>query len=563
MAFIPVDRSQLRMLPPSVDDYIGKDDLCRFVIKVVSLLDLRELYAAYSSQGGDSYAPDMMLALWFYAYSLGIVRSRELEDRCIYDLRFRYIAGDLHPDHTTLSRFRKEHLDLMKSYFLQIVELAQHNDISKFKRIHIDGSRFQAKSSKRHNRTSDDLERQLNRVREQIDEYMHLCDESDAESQVMELPENNVEEVKEKLNHLRELEKQLEERQEQLEERKKSLKSEHRAKHQINLQEPEARNMRTSHGNILPAYNAQAAVDEDTNLIVANDLVDETNDFNQFSPIHQQTESILGKDETRQYNADAGYHSLEQLEYAHQNGVDLVMNDPAPQSRSLSKEPTSKEKLLEDNRALKRSDFGYDEQGDYYRCPAGQRLVFIEHLKATTRRGARKLYQAETSCRGCLFFKRCMPKNSKSDRRRIVRDIREKYAEDLARRLLSEDSQHRLKKRMTTNEPVFGNLKSNLKFQRFCLKGLLQSGGEYQLLCIAHNLSVLHRLITTKLRKPFMELSYVLLRLWQLSLTASKTFSKTITAIPKRSRLNFVRYLNFCQFPLQIPLVNPNLQQPL
>ena len=202
MSFITIDRHQLGMLPASVNEYIEQDALCRFVVTIVALLDLGNLFSRYSSQGGDTYPPDMLLALWFFAYSHGIVSTRELEERCIYDLRFRYIAGDLHPDHSTLSRFRKTHLDLMKGYFFQIVQLARKQGISDFKSIHIDGTKIQAKSSKRHNRTVDNLERQLSSIRQQIDEYMQRCDEID----VIELPQENLEQVQEKLAQLKRLE---------------------------------------------------------------------------------------------------------------------------------------------------------------------------------------------------------------------------------------------------------------------------------------------------------------------------------------------------------------------
>jgi transposase len=511
------------MLPASVNEYVEQDALCRFVVDIVSLLDLRELYSRYCSQGGDSYSPDMLLALWFFAYTHGIVSTRELEERCIYDLRFKYITADLHPDHSTLSRFRQAHLDLMKECFVQLVQLAHEKGISDFKRIHIDGTKLQAKASKRHNRSTDSLGRQLNSVRKQIDEYMLRCDESDTENHLfMGLPEENPEQVHKKLEQLRELEKQLEERHQQLHERKKTLKSEHRRKHKINLKEPEARNMRTPHG-IKPSYNAQAAVDEDTQLIVASDLVSDTNDFNQLSNIHQQSETNLVEDNGRQYNTDAGYHNMEQLEDAQEQGIDLVTNDPAPDNRSISKTATDIKELLKDSRALKRGDFGYDEETDCYCCPASKRLVMVQHLEATTRKGERKVYQAESSCVNCPLFKRCMPKKSKSDRRRIIRDLREKYAEAMARKLLSDEAKQRLRKRMTINEPVFGNIKQNLGFQRFSLQGHAQARGEYQLMCIAHNLNVLYRSLGKMAKEPCKAVLSMAFR-------AVKTISKTDTA---------------------------------
>jgi len=71
MGFIKADRSQLNILGYSVSDFASRDKKIRFIVDIVSRLELSSLYARYSDQGGDSYAPDMMLTLWFYAYSQG------------------------------------------------------------------------------------------------------------------------------------------------------------------------------------------------------------------------------------------------------------------------------------------------------------------------------------------------------------------------------------------------------------------------------------------------------------------------------------------------------------
>ncbi|WP_044281346.1 transposase [Caldithrix abyssi] len=124
MSFITYNRSQMNLFGYSVEDFARDDPKSRFVVELVSRLDLSALYSRYSSQGGDSYAPDMMLALWFYAYSNGITSTRKLEELCKYDTRYIYITGNQHPDHSTLSRFRKAHLDLLDQYFVEILLIA-------------------------------------------------------------------------------------------------------------------------------------------------------------------------------------------------------------------------------------------------------------------------------------------------------------------------------------------------------------------------------------------------------------------------------------------------------
>ncbi len=177
MAFFATNRAQITFLPPTIDDYVPAVDKSRFVLTYVDRLDLSKLEARYSPQGGDSYPPKMMLAVWFYAYSQTETSCRKIEDLCRYDLRYIYVAGNLKPDHSTLSRFRKANIDLMPDYFSQIVKFFVQDGITNFKETSIDGSKLQAFSSKKQSKTADQLDRLLTRVRADIKEYMNQCEQ--------------------------------------------------------------------------------------------------------------------------------------------------------------------------------------------------------------------------------------------------------------------------------------------------------------------------------------------------------------------------------------------------
>jgi transposase len=118
MKFFAANRSQQNLLGYSVEDFAKSDAKSHFIVKTVSQLKLGELYNRYSNQGGEAYPPDMMLALWFYAYSEGNTSTRQIEKLCHYDTRYIYVSCNLRPDHTTLSRFRQNNLDLLENYFI-------------------------------------------------------------------------------------------------------------------------------------------------------------------------------------------------------------------------------------------------------------------------------------------------------------------------------------------------------------------------------------------------------------------------------------------------------------
>ena len=487
MSFIPYDRNQIDLLGYSLNDFVPADAKSRYVVELVNNLDLTTLIEHYSTQGADSFDPALMLATWFFSYSEGETRTRKIEEKCHRDTHYMFVSANLRPDHTSLSRFRKTHLDLMSDYFVQLVQAAQAEGLSDFREISTDGTKLQASCSSKKNKSSDALRKKIAAIRSDIDAYMARCDMAE----VNDLNEDDIASIREKIKQLESKEQLLKKRREQLEERKKELKPESRAKHTINLVEPDAPMMSKIDGaKGGAAYNCQMSVDVDSYLIVANDTVQARNDKNQFLPQFELINKNLGYDPYRKYNIDSGYFALEPLEYIFENSIDAVFNDPTPQLRSSHTDVTSVAALTEEDRKLTRGDFRYDADGNYYECPDGRKLPFVRRKKETKR--CYDLYRCE-NCDGCPLQEKCLGKRNVSKRRNIRRDIRETYAERMSAKLKSENAKERLKRRAMTVEPVFGNLKENLGFRRFRLRGLSQVKGEFNLMCIGHNINILFK----------------------------------------------------------------------
>ena len=108
--FVPVDRDTQFLFPPSVQEWLPKDHLARFVVDVVEQLDLSGLEESYAGRGSDAHHPAMLVALLLYGYATGTFSSRALE-RASYDsIAFRYVTANTHPDHDTINSFRKRFL---------------------------------------------------------------------------------------------------------------------------------------------------------------------------------------------------------------------------------------------------------------------------------------------------------------------------------------------------------------------------------------------------------------------------------------------------------------------
>jgi len=482
MSFIKADRSQQDLIGYRISDFARSDSMSQFIVNIISKLDLTLLIQRYSEQGGDSYAPDMMLGLWFYAYSQGQSSSRKLEELCQYDTRYIYLSCNLKPDHTTLSRFRKAHLDLLSNYFLQILLIAEEEGITDLKHISIDGTKLKVAASSKHSYKEDQLNRRIAALRKDIADYMQRC----AFAEQGAVDEIDMKALQQEKKRLETLEKKLLERRHQLQERKKAIKAEYRKNHRINIQEPDAKSMRKIDG---PGYNGQLSVDCKSHIIVANDVTDETHDRYQFSNMHHKTEENLAPDKERAYTADSGYHSLDQLEYAHNIQIDVLLADQKPFDRSIHPDPTPIQTIQKEDRKVQRRDFSYNKEEDYYRCPAGQKLYRVSTQKKVA------VYRAR-SCAGCSIASKCLYRKTKT--KQIQRAHREELAEDMARKLQTAEAKVRMKDRATSVEPVFGNIKHNLGFRRFSLAGLTQVKGEFNLMCIAHNLNTMFKLMKVR-----------------------------------------------------------------
>src|SRR5947207_2009443 len=151
--FKTVDYDQALNLTVRLGDCLPPEHLARFVVDSVAQLDLAVLYAQYGPRGGEAYAPEVLLGLLLYGYATGVFSSRKIERATYEEVPFRFIAGNLHPDHDTLATFRRVFLPELKDLFVQVLLLAQEAGVLKLGTISLDGTKVHADASK-HNAIS-------------------------------------------------------------------------------------------------------------------------------------------------------------------------------------------------------------------------------------------------------------------------------------------------------------------------------------------------------------------------------------------------------------------------
>ena len=336
--FLEVDRETLYLLPPSVQDWLPEGHLARFVVEIVEQLDLRSLKASYAGRGSQPYHPAMLLALLFYGYSTGVFSSRKLE-RSTYDsVAFRFIAANRHPDHDTIATFRKRFLKELSGLFVQILMIARQMNMLKLGSVSLDGSKFKANASK-HKALSYEyackLEVQLKSEVEKLIKSAESADKADIPDG-MNVPEE-IQRREQRLpgiaaakaeierraaeRHTREqaaYDEKVAARAKKAEETGKKPKGKQpkpptdgpKPKDQVNLTDEESRIMPVSGGGFEQTYNAQAAVDTESKLIVTAHITQQSNDKLELEPTLKNLAALpkqLGT--VTELLADSGYFS--------------------------------------------------------------------------------------------------------------------------------------------------------------------------------------------------------------------------------------------------------------
>src|SRR5271154_6981899 len=177
--FLEYHPDQAYLLPPSVRDVLGAKHLCFYIRKVLEKLNLSAFREEYGVEGGQAYAPESLVAVWLYAYALGVRSSRRLEQRIREDLAFRYLAAGATPDHWTLNDFRRRHARGLNDLFTQVVEVARKAKLGKLGHVAIDSTRIAANASRNRIDTEQALRNARARIRREIRRWQRQCDAED------------------------------------------------------------------------------------------------------------------------------------------------------------------------------------------------------------------------------------------------------------------------------------------------------------------------------------------------------------------------------------------------
>ncbi len=448
--FKTVDYEQSGQQTVTVNDCLPANHLARFIVAIVGMLDLSVFYAYYATIGGEPIDPKVLLGLMLYGYATGVFSSRKIEKATYEVIPFRYIAGGLHPDHSTIAWFRKQFLPETVVIFVQVLLVAHEMGYLKLGNISLDGSKVHADASKSKAVSYGRLLKLEKQLQREVEELLALGGQAD-ETELPEELEIDVEVTfrQDRLVNLAEAKRVLEARAEehyqielakhqaklQAREEKaqetgrkprgpkpKAPKPGVRDKDQYNFTDPDSRIMKNStNGGFDQHYNVQIAVDQDNLFVVGNTLSNHPVDTYEVIPTVDAIPSGIGRPQT--VALDRNYFAPKNIQKLEERKIDPFI--------ATGREP---------------------------------------HYKSWRERFAQT------------------PAPPPDDASPIVK---------MAYKLRTEIGKAIYDLRKSTVEPVIGIIKEVLGFRQFSLRGLEAAAGEWCLVCLAWNLKRLHKLVTS------------------------------------------------------------------
>jgi len=452
------NQHQSLMFPPHLRDFLPDDHQAVIINDIVETLDLKNFYQKLSTEGAQAYHPKMMVKILVYAYANRIFSSRKIQAALSESIAFIFLAAWQKPDFRTISDFRKNNLERFLEIFDQTVDICRRLGMVSLGHLAIDGSKFKANASDR--RTYDQK-----RIDSAIEQLVKQAEQADAQEDQLLGPDNAGDQIPAQIRRQKDRLKKLQSIKKQLQDS---------GKEKINATDPDAVFMKTGSG-IRTCYNAQIAVDEKHQIIVAARVTDQPADTELLLPMVAQAEKAIGPID--KLSADSGYSSGENLQQLAEKGIDAHIPDANYQGNQRGKQDAPGESFFS------KSCFQRDELNDCFICPAGKTLRF-SHLVTTKGQKHSRMYR-------CRDFKTCTLK-SRCTKARNGRSIIINAYDDQFRAMRSKlDSPYGKRlyaKRQGIVEPVFGHIKEAIGFGKFLLRGLEKADGEFAIVCIVHNL---------------------------------------------------------------------------
>lgn len=506
--FRSYDPDQTLLFPQRIDRDIPKDDPVRILKSVIESLDLSGFKKLYHERGRSPYHPKMMLMVILYSYMNNVYSCRKIEKLLYRDIYYIWLSGYQKPDFATINRFRNRVKNEIRHIFTLLVLILVEKGFVTLEVEYLDGTKIESKANKYtfvwRKSVERNREKLLEKIRvllQQINEQMAqdkaadvdtleltpqtLCEISKEFKEALgSAPEAKTKEEKAAQRGKNKMFKELERHGEKLAEYNSRLEQ-MEGRNSISKTDPSATFMRMKedamcNGQTKPGYNLQ--ISSENQFITDFALFPNPTDTLTFIPFLGSFPGRYGRFPKRVV-ADSGYGSEENYRFMDEAGIEGFVKY---NRFHLEHRPRYKPDTFHPDSLY------YNEEGDYYICPMGQRMSRTGTLQTRTEGGyiSQSACYRAIRCKGCPL--RCLCYKAKANQRTIrVNHRLNSYKRKACELLTSEEGIKERGRRCIEPEAVFGQMKSNMAYRRFRHMGKDKVVMDFTFFAIAFNIKKL------------------------------------------------------------------------
>jgi len=461
-------------------------------------LDLTFLDAKYNNDltGASAYPPAMLLKVILFAYSQGIVSSRDIERACCEHVTFIALTGDTRPHFTTFANFVSTLGNDIARLFAQVLYICDKQGLIGREMFAIDGVKLPSNASKGKSGTRADFKRQADKL--EVAARVILARHREEDQRTVE-PDLRAREIQ----RINRLQSDAEQMRQWLTDYPEDRKGSTGKPRKSNRTDNDSAKMATSKG-VIQGYTGVAAVDAKHQIIVEAQAHGTGSEQELLIPVVEAMQDMLTKDTL--ITADAGYHSEANLKQLNEMKVDALIADNKMRSRDERFAEQDKYKALPDPihdkggkpkqaARYQPKDFYYDADKGTCFCPAGKQLYSDGSNCTINGYIAVRFKGALRDCGTCLLRDKCLQKPDITKTRQVTflkgKAAGESFTDKMKKRIDTPEGRVRYGRRFATVEPVFGNLRYNKRLDRFTLRGRTKVDAQWKLFCMVHNIEKL------------------------------------------------------------------------
>jgi transposase len=439
-----------------VEEFVPEDDPVRYIDSLIDELDLSKIAAQYCAAGRPAFSPQVMVKLLVFGKIRGVRSSRELARACRENLKFIFLLSGEQPDFRTISLFRQRHCKELAEILQQTIVIGLESGVIDLEHVAVDGTFLKSFAGKNSYQTPEQIAKEVEiletSLRQDVEQDESANEDDDDNPNGM-LPK--------RLKDPGKLKSKLRKALDKYEEFKDRPKRDWPKK--VSVTDPDSRCMKKG-----PGYNAQAAVDENSRMVVGGFITDAVGDSSQLTPLLKQIEENT-QDNPEKVTADAGYsasHGLQEL-------VNRNIEGYVPQRKSTSPGyPIEK--------------FKYDNKTDTYTCPNNKLLKYAYH-----KNNARTYKSEAKNCDSCHLRAKCLrspsvvaPRSlSVSNFLPLINQMKQRTASEIGKKMAG--------RRSSTVETLFAHIKYARKLRQFLFRGMNMVNNMWKFELAVYNLEQL------------------------------------------------------------------------